>query len=144
MEKRFLGILLLLFFTLPAFTQTSDDVIGKWFSSSGGAQIQIYKKSDKYFGKIVWLRKPNNEAGKPKTDEKNPDPALRNRPAVGLEILKNFTYSGNGEWENGTVYDPKSGRTYSCKMSINGEKLDIRGYVGFSMLGRTESWTRAN
>ena len=131
-------------FTLPAFTQTKDDILGKWNSSSGGAHIQIYKKGDRYFGKIAWLRKPNDEHGKPKVDMKNPDPELRNRPAVGLEILKNFTYAGNGVWDDGTIYDPKSGRTYSCKMTLNGNTLDIRGYVGISMFGRTESWTRAN
>ena len=144
MKKIFPGLLLLILFSVPGFAQTRDDVVGKWFSSSGGAQIQIYKKGDKYFGKIVWLRKPNDENGNPKTDIRNPDPSLRSRPAVGLEILRNFTYAGNGEWEDGTVYDPKSGRTYSCKMSMSDpDKLDIRGYIGFSMLGRTESWTRA-
>ena len=144
MKKIFQGLMLLILLSVPGFAQTRDDVVGKWFSSSGGAQIKIYKKGDKYFGKIVWLRKPNDENGNPKTDIKNPDPSLRSRPAVGLEILRNFTYAGDGEWEDGTVYDPKSGRTYSCKMSMSDpDKLNIIGYVGFSMLGRTESWTRA-
>jgi uncharacterized protein (DUF2147 family) len=143
MKTNLLSILLLTTFTLPGFTQSKDDVLGKWFSSSGGAQIQIYKKAGKYFGKIIWLRKPNDEKGKPKRDIRNPDPALRSRPAIGLEVLKNFTFQ-NGIWD-GTIYDPKSGRTYSCKMTMNDHnKLDIRGYVGFSMLGRTESWTRAH
>lgn len=144
MKTTLLSILLLTIFTLPGFTQSKDDVIGRWFSTNGGAQIQVYKKADRYFGKIIWLRNPNDEKGNPKTDIKNPDPALRSRPTIGLEVLRNFTYQ-DGAWENGTLYDPKSGHSYSCKMTMDGHnRLDIRGYVGFSMLGRTESWTRAN
>jgi uncharacterized protein (DUF2147 family) len=145
MKKHLSSILILTIFSLPVFSQAKDDIIGKWFSSSGGAQIQIYKKADKFFGKIVWLKNPNDEKGNPKTDIRNPNPELRSRLAVGMEILKNFDYLGEGVWDNGTIYDPKSGRTYSCKMTLNGKNnLDIRGYVGISMLGRTESWTRAN
>lgn len=144
MLKKITGFILLIVIASSAFSQNKDEIIGKWVSSSGGAHILIYKKGEKYCGRIIWLKNPNDEQGKPKIDLKNPDPELRIKPAVGLEVLKNFIYVGEGVWENGTIYDPKSGRTYSCKMTMNGtNNLDIRGYMGITMLGRTENWTRA-
>ncbi|MBS7564657.1 DUF2147 domain-containing protein [Mucilaginibacter sp. Bleaf8] len=135
---------ILLFSILTATTalaQRADDILGRWVNSSGEGQIQIYKKGSEYFGKLSWIKLPNDEAGKPKTDKKNPDPALRSRPILGLEILKDFTFDDD-TYEGGTIYDPKSGKTYSCKMTLDGTRLKMRGYIGVSLLGRTEIWTR--
>ncbi|MGC4020942.1 MAG: DUF2147 domain-containing protein [Cyclobacteriaceae bacterium] len=78
------------------------------------------------------------------TDEKNPDPALRTREVIGLVILKDFEADKEGKvWENGTIYDPREGKTYSCKMTLkDANNLSIRGYVGVSLFGRTETYTR--
>ncbi|WP_028297026.1 DUF2147 domain-containing protein [Olivibacter sitiensis] len=122
--------------------QDKDAVLGKWQNPSGEGRVEISKRDGKYFGKLYWLKEPNDESGKPKLDVKNPDESLRKRQIQGLEILKDFDAKDKGVYENGTIYDPKSGKTYSCKMTLKGEKLDIRGYVGVSLLGRTESWTR--
>jgi uncharacterized protein (DUF2147 family) len=63
---------------------------------------------------------------------------------VGTVILKDFKYSGK-TWEDGTIYDPKNGKTYSCIIKAKGlNNLDIRGYIGISLLGRTTNWTRTN
>ena len=60
-----------------------------------------------------------------------------------LKVLKNFEYKGDGVWEDGKIYDPENGKTYSCKMTLrDSEHLDVRGFIGFSLLGRTENWTR--
>ncbi|HEX7367204.1 MAG TPA: DUF2147 domain-containing protein [Pelobium sp.] len=136
-------VLIALFFTAAVtFAQSPDAIVGKWLNSSGEANIQIYKTGDKYNGKLVWLKTPNNEQGKPKTDIHNPDANLRGRSLLGLEILKGFKFD-DGEWEDGTIYDPKSGKTYSCVMTLKGnDKLSVRGYVGISLLGRTDVWTR--
>lgn len=135
-------VLLTLLTATAALAQHADDVLGKWLNSSGEGQIQIYKKGNQYFGKLSWIKQPNDEAtGAPKTDKKNPDAALRSRPILGLEILKNFTFDED-TWEGGTIYDPKSGKTYSCKMTMDGARLKMRGYIGVSLLGRTEMWTR--
>lgn len=67
---------------------------------------------------------------------------LRSRPDLGLELLKGFTYEGDNLYDDGTIYDPKSGKTYSCKMTIEGNSLKIRGYIGISLFGRTETWTK--
>jgi uncharacterized protein (DUF2147 family) len=129
--------------TFSVFAQKKDDVLGKWVNPSGEGQIEIYKKGDKYFGKLAWLKDPNDESGKPKTDLKNPNANLRTKPLLGLEILKDFVYEDN-KWTDGTIYDPKTGKTYSCNLNIkNDGQLNIRGYVGISLIGRSESWKRA-
>ncbi len=138
-----MSTLILAFAALFVFGQGKDAIVGKWLNASGEGQIQITKRGDKFFGKLVYLKFPNDDAGKPKVDTKNPDESLRKRPLLNLEILKNFVYEGDQEYEDGTIYDPKSGKTYSCKMTLDGNnKLKVRGYVGISLIGRTEVWTR--
>jgi len=135
----FIGVL----FTINAFAQKKDDILGKWVNPSGEGQVEIYKKGDKYFGKLAWLKEPNDQSGKPKVDVKNPTASLRSKPILGLEILKDFVFDDD-KWTDGTIYDPKTGKTYSCNMTIksNGQ-LNIRGYIGISLIGRSESWKRA-
>lgn len=141
--KRSLILILFLSITLPVLSQTADDVVAKWLNASGEGQIMIYKKGEKYFGRLTWLKEIRDEKGQIKRDSKNPDPSLRKRPLLGSEILNNFDYLGDGAWGNGTIYDPKTGKTYSCKITrLNNNQLSIRGYVGISLLGRTEIWKR--
>lgn len=127
--------------TCFAHAQRHDDILGRWVNPSGEGQIEIYKKADKYFGKLAWLKNPNDDSGKPKTDTKNPNASLRSRPLQGLEILTNFEFDED-EWNNGKIYDPKTGKTYSCVMTIKKGQLNIRGYIGISLIGRTETWKR--
>lgn len=141
--KKIMMALMMLFTSLTIFAQ-SDPIIGKWQNPSGEGRIEIYKKGDKFFGKLYWLKEPNDAKGNIKKDIKNPDQSLQGRQVQGLEILTNFSKDGN-VYEGGRIYDPKSGKTYSCKMTLQGtEKLDIRGYVGVSLFGRTETWKRVN
>lgn len=132
----------LFFATATIYAQSADAILGKWLNSSGEANINIYKTGNKYNGKIVWLKTPNNEQGKAKTDIHNPDANLRGRALLGLEMLKGFSFD-DGEWVDGSIYDPKTGKTYSCKMTLKGNnKLSVRGYIGISLIGRTDVWTR--
>lgn len=141
LRKSSLFILLLLI-SVSTFAQKKDDILGKWLNSSGEGQIEIYKRGDKYFGKLAWIKEPNDEKGKPKTDQKNPTESLRSKPILGLEILKNFVFD-DGKWIDGTIYDPKSGKTYSCKLSLkDSNQLSVRGFVGVSLIGRTEVFKR--
>jgi uncharacterized protein (DUF2147 family) len=125
----------------------ADAILGKWLNEDQDAHIQIYKENGKYYGKIVWLKEPiDSLTGKPKLDDENDDESLRNQPVMGLVILKDFVYDGDDvEWEDGTIYDPKNGKTYDCYMNFGEDKtLKIRGYIGFSWIGRNTYWTRVN
>lgn len=144
MKKAKFLLVILLAFIKPAFSQNADAILGTWLNEEKDAKIQVYKTGDKYFGKIIWLKQPTEGDGKtPRKDKKNSSEALRNRPILDLVILSKFTYD-DGEWEDGEIYDPKSGKTYSSNMKLKGNKLEIRGYVGISLLGRTTAWTRVN
>ncbi|AMR34650.1 SIGNAL peptide protein [Mucilaginibacter sp. PAMC 26640] len=137
-----LALLFMLTCKLSVSAQNADAILGKWLNASGEGQVQIYKRGDKFFGKLAWLKFPNDAAGKAKLDAHNPDKSLQGRPELGIELLKNFAFDGVNVYEDGTIYDPKSGKTYSCKMTLNGDVLKIRGYIGISLFGRSENWTR--
>jgi uncharacterized protein (DUF2147 family) len=121
----------------------ADKLIGLWEPSNGKARVKIEKIGNKYYGKIVWLREPNDpQTGQPKVDKNNPDASMRSVPLKGYRMLKDFVYA-NGEWKDGTIYDPESGSTYSCIIKAkNDNTLDIRGFVGVKALGRTDVWKR--
>ena len=129
----------------PAQTYKPDDLLGIWYNGEKTSKLQIYKENGKFFAKIVWLKEPNDSVtGKPRTDNLNPDVKLQNAPLLGLVVLKNFVFDGENEWKDGTIYDPKNGKTYSCYIRFESypNLLKIRGYVGISLLGRTTYWTK--
>lgn len=141
----FKKISILLFFvgvSSVSYAQKTDDILGKWLNASGEGHIEIYKKGDKYFGKLAWIKEPNDENGKPKTDIKNPNPSFRNKPVFGIELLKDFIFEDK-RWTDGSIYDPKSGKTYSCNLTLKDQNhLNVRGYIGISLIGRSEVWKR--
>lgn len=122
----------------------STDVIGFWLSEHGDAKIEIYNKDGKYFGKLVWLSKPiDAETKKAKLDKHNPIASLKTRPILNLEILSGFVFDGDDEWNDGKIYDPKTGKTYSCLMKFEAkDKLKIKGYIGVSWVGKSTIWSR--
>ncbi len=139
--KKILYVLSLMVLTLSVQAQ-EEAIVGKWINPSGEGQLEIYRRQDKVYGKLVWMKDPHDEKGKPRLDIKNPDPALRSKPLLGLELLKNFSFK-NGKWEDGTIYDPKTGKTYSCILTLKDPStLNIRGFIGVSLIGRSESWKR--
>jgi len=122
----------------------TDDVLGYWFNEEKTSKVEIFKIGSLYFAKIVWLKEPNDSVtGKPRVDDLNPDVKLQKTPLLGLVIMKNFIFDGKDEWEDGSIYDPKKGKTYSCYIQFDSPgKLKIRGYIGVSLLGRTTYWTK--
>ena len=103
------------------------------------AILKIYETSGKYFGKLVWTKNPTN------LDSNNPDVSKRSQKRLGLVIMNNFIFDGDDTWEKGTIYDPKNGKTYDCKVTRDAKgNLDIRGYVGISLLGRTSHFTKVD
>ena len=131
--------------TASAQTHKADDIIGTWLNQEATGKITLYKENGKYFGKLVWLREPNDKTtGKPRTDKENPDGKQKSLPLIGMVNMKNFSFNGKDEWSDGTIYDPKNGKTYKCYIQFeNPSKLKVRGYVGVSLLGRNTYWTKS-
>jgi uncharacterized protein (DUF2147 family) len=146
-----LASLLLVSLAPVAAAQGPDAIVGQWLNAKKTAHIEIAKGADgKYLGKLVWLKEPTypsddkkGMAGKTKVDRENPDPARRSQPLIDLMILRDFQFVKDNQWEGGRIYDPENGKDYKCKMRLNSpDTLDVRGYIGFSLMGRTEKWTR--
>lgn len=136
------GLTLLLTGSALAVEGNPDAVLGQWLTQDGDAGIEIYKCGKEYCGKIVWLKEPKRPDGKDKIDDKNPDVSKQNRPLMGMNLVWGFEFKGNNKWEEGGIYDPKEGKTYKCHMTLDGNKLNVRGYMGISLIGRTTTWTR--
>lgn len=112
-------------------------VEGVWVTADGDGWIEIQRDGDRFHGVIVG---PTDDG---RLDEENPDPALRSRPLFGMRILDGFTADGGDKWSGGTIYDPNNGKTYSCTLELEqGTTLKVRGFIGVSLFGRTERWTR--
>jgi len=125
------------------------DVLGYWKTAGNSSKVEIFPCGEKLCGKVVWMKNPNfvdakdGPVGAPKFDRKNPDSALRSRPILGLQVIEGLTAASNDTWVHGKCYDPESGNTYRCKMhSISPDRLEMRGYVGIPLFGRTYALTR--
>lgn len=139
-----LGLFSLVFFMPLRSSAQTDQIEGLWYNAERTGKIQIYKATNnKFYGKIVWLKEPNRN-GKPKLDENNSDPAKRTQPEMGLVVLDGFKKDGDILYDDGTIYDPRNGKTYSCKINYKKDHLDIRGYIGISLIGKTTIWTKAD
>ncbi|MFN5055195.1 MAG: DUF2147 domain-containing protein [Bacteroidota bacterium] len=121
-----------------------EAIVGVWKTGEGNAMVRIYKNGDKYQGKVVWLKEPiDPETGKPKVDKNHPDETVRSRGILGLINVWGFVFKGNNVWDEGNIYDPKNGNTYSCTIKMNNANtLEVRGFIGVSLIGRTDTWTR--
>jgi len=158
-----LGVAMAAFATMPATLAAETGPAGTWLTESGNAKVHIAPCTDiqgaravardpdgvgagvEYCGEIVWLAEPLNAEGEPVTDANNPEPALRDRPVLGLVILYGFVAPEEGEpWEGGRIYNPEDGETYRAVMTVRdgGRRLGVRGYVGLPLLGQTQVWTR--
>ncbi len=122
-----------------------DEIVGKWKTiddATGKAKsiVEIYKKGDKYYGKIVQLLTEENKDGVCRTCEGK----YKDKNIIGLNILKDLEYDADDkEWEDGTIMDPKNAKEYSVYLQlVEPDKLKVRGYIGFSLIGRTQYWYR--
>lgn len=139
-----LGSILMITGNLLAQDYKTSDILGYWLNEDEDGKVEIYEENGKYFGKLVWLKFPiDEETGKAKLDKHNPDDELKKRPSKGIILMTDFEYDGDGEWDEGDIYDPKSGKTYSCYMKMESmSKLKVRGFIGVSIIGKTTYWTR--
>lgn len=135
---------LLLTFALSLFGVMSfAQIEGKWKTIDDETKqaksiVEIYKKGDQYFGKISQLLiKPAN----PNCTECKDD--RKNKPIQGMEIIRNLKKDGD-EFTGGTITDPKTGKTYKCTITRSGDNLNVRGYIGLSFIGRSQTWQKVN
>ncbi len=144
----------LLSLSFVAFSAASvppaDEILGLWVMPDGSALIEVYKANTGYAVRILALRDEyftiahgDVPLGEKRQDVHNPDKSLRKRLLTGLDIAWGLEYA-DGIWLEGDIYDPGSGSTYSCELElVEGGLLKVRGYMGFSLLGRTLYWQRA-
>lgn len=117
-------------------------ILGHWLSEKEKLIVEFYPCDDEICGRIAWLANTHRD-GELRRDVKNPDPALRQRPWCGIQVIRGLEPEGDGKWDGGRVYDPKRGETYKLAAEIKGEeRLKLRAYVGIKLIGKTETWTR--
>lgn len=137
---RLTGLLFLFASTLAWADKT--DIEGRWLTQKGDGWIRIQIVGDSLEGSVAGSPDPKQREER-KFDDRNPDTNLRTRRLEGLTIMTGFEYEGDGRWSGGTVYDPNSGKTYKCTVTqLDTDTLKIRGYIGISLFGRSETWTR--
>jgi uncharacterized protein (DUF2147 family) len=122
----------------------ADKIIGTWLSADKDLKVEIFNRNGHYFGKVVWFAclqtTPNMDDFK---DTENPDPKLRTRKWLGMEVVENLTYNKESSWENGTIYDPNSGRKYSSVVRLkDNNTLVVRGYWGIELFGKSLDFKR--
>jgi len=120
--------------TMMAWMGYAQDIMGKWVTEAGDAQVEIYEQNGKVNGKIVWLAK-----GPDTKDVHNSDEKLRSRKLMGVNILSGLSKKKD-KWEGGRIYNPKNGKNYKCSVWVEGKELKVRGYIGF--LYETQTWKR--
>jgi uncharacterized protein (DUF2147 family) len=120
-----------------AASPPSAGVLGDW-TEPGGSVILVEHCASGVCAKLTRIAADVPTA----KDGHNPDVALRSRPMCGLEIGHGFTLNDPDHAKDGTLYDPKSGKTYHGEMTAEGSALKLRGYVGIPLFGRTETWHR--
>lgn len=127
------SLLAMLFCSTALFATTGDDLIGQWYTEGNKSIVTIYKASDgTYAGYISWLK--NSDA----TDFDGVTPLM------GMELVEGFSFNGK-KWTGGTIYNPEDGKTYFCKISMDGSNLDVKGSIDAAgLIGKTQTWTPAD
>jgi uncharacterized protein (DUF2147 family) len=123
-------------------TSSLADVSGVWETVEGKSHVEIKQcDGDKFCGQIIWLKEPNDKAGAPKKDINNSNVDLRSREIIGINLLKQLEKTGDNEWDDGYIYNPEDGETYSSEMSLrSADVLEVKGCVLF--LCKTQVWKR--
>ena len=112
------------------YPKNADEIVGLYWSPKKDAKIEIFKRGNRYYGRSIWVASMRK-------DSKNPDETLKNREVLGIVLLTGFSFSDDS-YKDGKIYDPESGKTYDCKMTLTDKILKVRGYIGISLFGRTE------
>lgn len=143
-KNLFITIIISLFVMVQASAQNT--VFGHWRSiddKTGKAKsvVDIYEKDGKAFGKVIKIFNATKQDAVCSACDKND--ARKGQKILGMEILRDMEKSGK-EWTNGKILDPNNGSEYKCTMWLEEGKLHVRGYIGFSLIGRTQIWERVH
>ena len=135
------AMLLVLTFLIATASADEDQIVGTWLSGDGDGWIEITRHAEGISGRITGS--PNDNPERSRVDDKNQDPALRDRELIGLNLFSGFHFDGDDRWIGGRIYDPNSGKTYRCIVTvIDDDTLKMRGYIGVPWIGHTEFWNR--
>lgn len=138
------GIVLVLLLAAKPAGADDTSLIGSWLHPNKAVEIAIAPCGDRLCGKIAWLQSPYDLFGEPLTDTKNPMPALRDRPLLGLTVLSDLRSTGERKWQDGKIYNPIDGKNYLVELSMGEDgTLEVFAYVFMPTIGKTETWTRA-
>ncbi len=130
--------------TAPAAAAPAPEAVGVWVDDTGQGAIEVLPCGERLCGRIVWLKDPTDKGGGALTDALNPNPANRQRPICGLQVIGNLELQSNGSWDKGWIYDPKEGKSYDVELTLRGaDRLQVRGYLGVKFLSETFVWARA-
>ena len=145
--KKTILLLMVVWISSTAFGQ-SNGVLGTWasyddVSGEKKSLVKIYEKDGKVYGKIVQLFLSPEDPPDPVCDECDEDDPRYKQKIMGMEIIKGLKKDGD-EYNGGTVLDPENGEVYKCKIWLEDGNLILRGYIGFSLLGRSQTWKRVN
>jgi len=124
-----------------ALTNPADRIKGIWLTEKKDGKIEIFRSGNTYSGKLIWGNSVLDENGKPKHDVNNPDPKLKPRLLQGMVMLTGLVYE-DGKWRNGKIYNGLTGKSYNVIITIKGNTLELRGYIGFPIFGETTVWQR--
>ena len=126
---------------VAAQVHPEDRITGLWLTEQKDGKVQIFRTGNTYSGRLVWGNSVLDEHGNPKHDIYNPDPKLRSRTLQGMVMLTGLVYN-DGKWQDGKIYNGLTGKSYSVEITLKGNSLFLRGYVGIPLLGKTTVWQR--
>jgi len=142
--KRTLLTLIILILGSSIYAQdNSDRILGVWLNNLKNAKVEIFEKEGQFFGKIVWIDIKKDVDINKATDKNNPDPSLRNRNILGLEILTDLVYE-NGTWTDGKLYSPEKGKTVDCELEISEDNQTLFLTASKGWFSKTLEWKRVD
>ena len=140
-DRNMKAMLLICLIACAAVADTdSDELLGRFWLPDRDGQVEMYKVGERYFGRVIAYEISDQ------LDENNPDPKLRSRRFVGIDMFSGFHYNERkNRWEGGTIYDAEGGKTYKCRLWFENDDSGVlwaRGFIGLSVFGRTERFER--
>ena len=139
-----MGLALCMSLATPLAATAQPAEAGLWYDDTGRGAVEIVPCGLKLCGRIAWLKELVNAEGNPLVDRYNPNPARRTTPICGLQVVGDAQKLNDGTWDQGWIYDPKTGSSYNLALSLlSPDQLKVTGYKGIKLLSKSFTWTRA-